>query len=131
MLKTLVGMSLIVLVLWASPYVYGQKATEMFIPIGHSPGLSGYYTIVGTIESVNMDDQTITIGDSLGTYDVTIKESTKIWLDKSKIRSTNQTGAFEDCLENRVVEVKFEGDKRRDRLVAEWIKLQITEALRK
>jgi hypothetical protein len=40
---------------------YGQKATEIYIPIGKSPGLSGKYSVIGEIASFNEDSKTLTI----------------------------------------------------------------------
>ncbi len=117
----------IVALLWGLPNTYGQKATEIFIPVGESPGLSGKYTSIGKITAIDLANQTITVADSSGSYEVKIAERTQIWLDKSKLRSTSQKGAFTDLRKDLLVEVKYEKNLRRDRGEAEWIKVQITE----
>ncbi len=124
-LLTRIGVTLILLV--AVPCVHGQKATEIFIPLGKSPGLSGKYTTIGKIDTVNAQDQTITMTDSSGSYTIKITERTKIWLDKSKLKSTNQKGTFADLRKGLLAEVKYEDSTRKDKGTAEWIKIQITE----
>ena len=49
---------------------YGQKATEIFIPVGQSPGLSGKYTTLGTVNAVNEEEKTIIMSDSVETYTI-------------------------------------------------------------
>ena len=124
-LLTRVGVTFILLV--GVPCVHGQKATEIFIPLGKSPGLSGKYTTIGKIDTVNAQDQTITMTDSLGSYTIKITERTKIWLDNSKLKSTNRKGTFADLRKGRLAEVKYEDSARKDKGIAEWIKIQITE----
>lgn len=117
----------IILLCWGMPYVYGQKATEIFIPVGQSPGLSGKYTSIGKITAIDVLNQTIAVADSLRIYYVRITGRAKIWLDKSKLGLTNQTGAFTDLRKGLLVEVKYEDNQRKDKGSAEWIKVQITE----
>jgi hypothetical protein len=107
------------------PHAQAQKATEIFIPIGQSPGLSGKYTKMGTIEAVNTDDQTVTMTDPSGSYTVEITENTRIWLDKSKLKQTNEKGTFSDLEAGRMVEVKYKDDDPEG--AAEWIKVQVPE----
>jgi len=103
---------------------YGQKATEIFIPVGKSPGLSGYTTI-GTVNTINTQEKKIVMSDSEGSYTIKIADNTKIWLDQSNLKATNKTGSFESIKEGMVVEVKYQGDKPDSSV--EWIKLQMTE----
>jgi hypothetical protein len=110
------------------PCVHGQKATEIFIPLGKSPGLSGKYTTIGKIDTVNAQDQTITMTDSSGSYTIKITERTKIWLDKSKLELTNVQGTFADLRKGLLAEVKYEDNARKDKGTAEWIKIQMTES---
>ncbi len=127
MLKLLKGAIVAITLFWFIPNVYGQKATEIFIPVGKSPGLSGKYTSLGKITAIDVPNQTITVADSSGGYTVKITGRTQIWLDKSKLKSTNQKGAFTDLRKELLVEVKYEGNQRRDKGLAEWIKAQLTE----
>lgn len=102
---------------------YAQKATEMYIPIGQSPGLSGKHTAIGTIDSLDVLRGTMIVADSSQTYLVRFTDNTKIYLDRSFLREPNTHGNISDCRNNAVVEVKFKGNKVGD--VAEWIKVRV------
>lgn len=128
MWKALVGVAVIGVLLWgAAPYAHGQQATEMYLPLGQSPGLSGKVTIIGTVETINAQNRTIAIAGSSGTWSAEITERTKIWLDRSKTRLPNQAGTFADLGKGLTVEVKFEGSERKSQGPADWIKVQLTE----
>jgi hypothetical protein len=109
---------------------HGQKATEMFIPIGQSPGLSNTISIIGTIEAIDPRSQTITITGPSGSWSGMITGRTKIWLDKSKLRLTNEKGTFADLRRGQLVEVKYEDPEGRGKAKGpvDWIKVQVTEA---
>jgi len=99
-----------------------QKTTELFIPIGQSPGLSGKHTLIGKIAQVNAPDNTLTIADATGTYSVSIASGSRIYLDRSKAGLPNSQGALTDCNVGDPVEVKFVDNARSK--PAEWIKVQ-------
>jgi hypothetical protein len=127
MLKRVMGLVAIgVLLLGGTPTAYGQKATEIFIPIGQSPGVSNKTSIVGTIETIDARAQTIVVAGSSGSWSATITDRTKIWLDKSKLRLSNQKGTFTDLRKGLLVEVKYE-ETGVSRGPADWVKVQITE----
>ena len=116
--------------LWSGmPSAHGQKATEMFIPIGQSPGLSNTISVIGTIETIDPRGHTIAITGPSGSWSATITNRTKIWLDKSKLRLPNQKGTFADLQKGLLVEVKYEDPEGRGKAkaAADWIKVQITE----
>lgn len=128
MLKFAMGAVVIAVMLWTGmPYAHGQKATEMFIPLGQSPGLSHKVTIVGTIENIDSGKRTVDISGSSGTWSTQVTKRTRIWLDKSKLRLPNQDGTFADLRKGQLVEVKYEGSERKSQGPAEWIKVQVTE----
>jgi hypothetical protein len=103
-----------------------EKSAELYLPIGKSPGLSGKFTLIGTIAEINPQDQTLTVMTAAsGTYTVTTTEYTLIFLDKSKLRQPNRYGTYSDFKTGMLVEVRFEADKRHR--PAEWIKLQIDQ----
>ena len=108
---------------------HGQKATEMFIPIGQSPGLSNTISVIGTIETIDPRGHTIAITGPSGSWSAMITGRTKIWLDKSKLRLPNQKGTFADLQKGLLVEVKYEDPEGRGKAkaAADWIKVQITE----
>jgi hypothetical protein len=103
--------------------VFAQATTELYLPVGKSPGLSGRFNLIGIIVEVNSQDQTLTVTGTSGAYTVTTSEDTLIFLDKSKLRQPNRYGSFSDVKAGLLVEVRFEADKRHR--PAQWIKLQI------
>ena len=128
MAKVLLSVIGISILLWGGlPDAHGQKATEMFIPVGQSPGLSGRYTVIGRVETVNAKDRTVTIIGSSGTRTASMTSRTQIWLDRSKLRLSNQKGTLADLRKGLTVEVKYaNGEKEKG--VAEWIKVELTES---
>jgi len=101
---------------------HGQEATERFIPIGQSPGLSGRYTSIGQIQSVDSRSRTLTVVADGRTYSVGVTERTRIWIDRSPFKLTALTGTVEDLQPGRKVEVKYEDEG--ERRFADWIKVQ-------
>ncbi len=126
-MKSIVRVVLATACVWrCTSRVQGQKATEVFIPVGQSTGLSGKLTLIGKITSVDAQNRTITVTDESGTHTVRLSERTKIYVDLSKQRSPNRNGTLADLRTGLLTEVKFEGNDR-SKGVAEWIKVQIVE----
>ena len=121
---TLMGVTM-TLVLYLGA-LHGQSATEIYIPVGKSPGISGTATIVGTIDDIDPQHQSMTLSDASGTYKVAITGETKIWLEKSMIKKQNQVGSPSDCKPGLKAEVKYAEDRIAESVTAEWIKVQIT-----
>jgi hypothetical protein len=107
-------------------FAAAQNTTEIFIPIGRSPGLSGTKTSIGTIESVDVADQTLVLTEDNEERTVRCNEHTRIWLDRSKQRQPNIVGSLADCRATLRVEVKYV-DNAKDIGVAEWIKVEIID----
>ncbi len=130
MVKVLMTVIGIAVLLWGSaPSAHGQRATEMYIPVGQSPGLSGKYTMIGKIETTNAQGRIVTIAGPSGTYTATITSRTKIWVDRSKLRLPNQKGTLSDLQKGLTVEVKYEDSEQMGRGAAEWVKVQPTGSL--
>ena len=125
MLKRIKNFTVALAVLVGASLGQAQKAAEIFIPIGQSPGLSGKYTSQGKITAVDARNQTISVADSGGTYSVKITKLTQIWLDRSKLKATPQKGAFADLRKDLRIEVKYVNNQRKDKGSAEWIKVQV------
>ncbi len=126
-MKSIVRAILVTACVWCGTLcVQGQKATEVFIPIGQSTGLSGKVTLIGKITSVDTQNRTITASDESGTHPVRLTERTRIYVDLSKQRSPNRKGTLADLRTGLLTEIKFEGNDR-GKGVAEWIKVQIVE----
>ena len=102
---------------------FGQQATEMYIPIGQSPGVSGKSTLLGTIESVDPGKRMLTVSGPAGTRKFQIADRTLIWIDRSAQKQRNQTGTLADLQRGRKVEIK--PDEGAGQAVAKWIKVQL------
>lgn len=110
----------IAVLLGSIPFANAQNATEMFIPIGQSPGLSHKQTYIGKIEGIDVQERTITVADG---HTVKITEKTRIWLDRTQLKVTNQTGRFSDLREGRKLEIKYHDPDHKK--FADWIKVEI------
>lgn len=114
---TRAGLAAVLIVLSCPLTALSQKATEQFIPIGQSPGLSGQYTYIGALEAVDATARTITVeGRS-----VQVTDATRIWLDRSIAQQPNLSGGLDDLRPGRRVEVRYMDAERRER--AAWIKI--------
>jgi hypothetical protein len=125
MLKCYLRLAIVVVALGGALNASGQEATEMFIPIGQSPGLSGKGSLLGTLESVDSGKRMVTISSPSGAQRVGITDRTLIWLDRSLQKQPNQKGAITDLQQGRKVEVKLR--KGEPKAVAEWIKVQVVK----
>ena len=118
-------LAIVVVALGGTLDASGQEATEMFIPIGQSPGLSGKGSLIGTLESVDRGKGMVTISSLSGTQAVRFTDRTPIWLDRSLQKQPNQNGTIADLQQGRKVEIKLrKGEPKAD---AEWIKVQIAK----
>jgi len=123
MLNRYLRLAIVVMVLGGTLEASGQQATEMFIPIGQSPGLSNKGSVIGPLESVDPGKRMVTISSPSGAQTVVITDRTLIWLDRSEQKQPNQDGAINDLQKGRKVEVKVR--KGEPKAVAEWIKVQV------
>lgn len=115
--------SAVVTLLMSAAAAQAQEATERFIPVGQSPGLSSHYTYMGTIERVDTASQTVTVSGPQGQRTIAITQNTKIWLDRSALKQTALTGTIADLREGTIVEVKYTDYQTKDR--AAWIKVAL------
>jgi hypothetical protein len=123
MLNRYLRLAIVIVALGGTLEASGQQATEMFIPIGQSPGLSNKGNVIGTLESVDPGKQMVTISSSSGAQTVGITDRTMIWLDRSEQKQPNQNGAINDLQKGRKIEIKVR--KGESKAVAEWIKVQV------
>jgi len=123
MLNRYLRLAIVVVALGGTLDASGQQATEMFIPIGQSPGLSNKGSVIGTLESVDPGKRMVTISSSSGAQTVGITDRTMIWLDRSEQKQPNQNGAINDLQKGRKIEIKVR--KGEPKVVAEWIKVQV------
>jgi len=126
MLSRYVRMAIMVVALGGALDAYGQEATEMYIPIGQSPGLSGKGSLIGTLESVDPKTKLVMVSSPSGPRAVAIAERTPIGLDRSLQKQPNRSGVFADLQQGRKVEIKLR--KGEPKPVAEWIKVEVAGA---
>jgi len=106
--------------------VRAQKATEMLIPIGQSPGVSGRLSVVGTIASCDQLKGTMQLTSTDRQSHVAhLTPDTRIWRDRSAAKRPNEVGTFADCRPGRLAEAKFVHEGGTRTLHAEWIKIAV------
>lgn len=106
---------------------WAQKATEIYIPIGQSPGLSGKHTLIARIQSLNTSERSMTVVDAAGaSATVRPNPQTRIWMDRSKLKQPNRKGDHTDYRKDMLVEVKYRNNDRSAGVV-EWVKVQAVD----
>ena len=106
------------------PFTHGQKATEQFIPIGKSPGVSAKNSIIGEIDQYDEAGRTITVSTPSGKHTIKMTDQTKIYLDRTKLNQGGIKGSTADLQKGRRVEVKYKDPENKAN--ADWIKVEIT-----
>jgi hypothetical protein len=101
----------------------GAEASELYIPIGRSPGVSGVLTITGTVDSADYRSGTIVIATRSGTHTVRLVDSTAVYLDFSQRRQPNKYGSLRDCHAGDYVEVKLHEGAGAVK-TARWVKIR-------
>src|SRR5438128_12090046 len=96
MLKYWLARVIVVVALAGVSGAFGQEATEMYIPIGQSPGVSSKSTLLGTIESVDPGKRTLTVSGPAGTRKLQTAERTLIWLARSDRQQRARSGRLAD-----------------------------------
>ncbi|HEY7657246.1 MAG TPA: hypothetical protein VH881_10315 [Burkholderiales bacterium] len=114
-----------IVVLGSALTAQAQEATEMYIPLGQSPGVSGKTSLLGTLESVDAAKRTVTVAGPSGARTVGLTDRTSIWLDRSLQKQPNRSGTMADLQRGHRVEIKLR--KGEPTPVAEWIKVQVAE----
>ncbi len=106
----------------ASP-ASAQEATERYIPLGQSPGLSGVVTFIGEVTEADPVARSITVRADAESRTVVVPETADIWLDRSARREANTRGGFSDLQVGRTVEVMYLDPAARQGV--DWIKVAI------
>lgn len=104
--------------LGASP-ANGQQATEVYIPIGESPGVSAKASRTGVIHRVDYASYSIEIRVGGELRSVSVDSTTQYFIDRSKQRRKSATGTLMDCKKGQTIEVWTLGDD-----IAKWIKIE-------
>jgi hypothetical protein len=117
--------ALILAALAGTNAAHAQRATERYIPIGSSPGVSGKLSVIGTVEEMKAAEKWMRIQSADKTYTITCNDETIYWLDRTSVRMTNLVGSIGDCMYGRRVEVRFVNDDHAA-CVAAWVKIEST-----
>lgn len=105
---------------------FAHIGTEVYIPIGKSPGISGEHSYIGEITERETEGYGLMLDRAHGGYsNVEINEETRIYLDRSKMGKRNLRGSYSDCRPGRRIEVKFRDNDPSQ--PAEWIKVEVAE----
>lgn len=114
-----------------------QRATEVYIPIGRSPGVSSKISAIGTCtaveprEHVEPGECTVTVRADDKTWTTKVTAETKIFLDRSRLGQPNTYGTIDDLRAHRLMEIKYQDGQRVGGGACEWIKVQITTPVEK
>jgi hypothetical protein len=100
-----------------------QERTERFIPIGQSPGISGVYSMVGTVRAANPATRSVTVQGGGDTWTVRITESTDIWIDRSAALESSLVGDWSDLEVGQTVEIKCVDYQTKAE--ADWVKVGV------
>lgn len=99
---------------------HGQQATEVYIPIGESPGVSTTSSLRGKISRLDYTSNNIELLDGGRTKTVHVSDATRYYLDRSGYGKKSETGNMQDCKVGREIEVNVaeNGD-------VTWIKIKV------
>ena len=97
-----------------------NRMTEVYIPIGQSPGVSGVLTTIGEITSRSGNQ--LEVRSNRGTESCRVNSDTMIWVDNSASGNSNADGSINDLQRGRKVEIRFVDPLARSTAV--WIKVQ-------
>ena len=95
-----------------------QRATEVYIPIGESPGVSGSDSVIGTITDVDYSQHKMTVTSDGAAQTVKTTTETRYYLDKSADAESSKAAGFDECREGRRIEAYLD-----DSGYAIWIKI--------
>ena len=98
-----------------------QQATEVYIPIGESPGISGKESIIGSISDIEYEQQRMMVSTGGASRSVRITPQTRFYLDRSDNQKRSVAGSFDDCREGRRVEAYVDDNGK-----AIWIKIAVS-----
>ncbi len=121
MRRSITSIAAIIALIGGARAAGAQQATERFIPVGQSPGVSGIYSYIGEVEAVDAENRTITVRGPQGSRTISVPEGCPVWLDRSEAKLINLTGGFGDISVGRRIEVMYTDYGTKD--AAAWVKL--------
>ena len=95
-----------------------HPATEVYIPIGMSPGVSGRVTVTGRIMGYDEALGTMRIEADGAERAYALGENVPVYVDRSRVRKRNSYGSYRDYQVGRTVEIKVVDG------ATEWIKVE-------
>ncbi len=98
-----------ILWLFAASPTLAQQQTEIYIPIGGSPGLSGTHADVGQIQDFDAGSRTLSLAAQGGTRPVHISSDTQLWLDRIGAKLRNTGGSISDLVSGLIVNLLSPG----------------------
>ena len=107
---------------WVANGVFAQKETEVFIPIGESPGVSHKYSVIGTVEKVNAGDSTISLKGDSGVKSIRVTPCRQFYLDQSNLKLPNRRCSFSEIQPGCLVEIKYRDNKPGN--LIDWVKVR-------
>ena len=113
--------ALLTWILGTASMAHGQEATERFVPLGQSPGMSGIATLIGSIGAVDSRNASLAVQSGAGSQPVKVTPATRIWLDRSAARQSTLVATLADLRPGQRIEVKF--TDAIGRTTADWIKV--------
>jgi hypothetical protein len=103
--------------------VVAQRATERYIPIGASPGVSGQLSYIGEIVGLDARSRSVTIEEEDdGRHTLRFTDATRVWLDRTPTRQANLEGSYADCELGRRAEIAY---REEDPATVAWMKIEV------
>jgi hypothetical protein len=96
----------------------GHPATELYIPIGKSPGISNVKSYIGRIQSPGAAQNGFTMLVQDSPKYVVFDKTTKVYLQYATPGKGNRLGNYADCQADRTTEVHLNAEG-----TARWIKI--------
>lgn len=97
-----------------------QRATEVHIPIGESPGVSGSDSVIGTITDIDYSQHRMMVSVDGEARTVKTTPKTRYYLDRSRERERSEAADFSECREGRLIEAYVDDGGN-----AVWIKISV------
>lgn len=115
-----IGIGVLLTALVSMPeFAHGHQATELYIPIGSSPGISASRAYIGKISRVDYASSSMDVSGEKGAKSIRVNEQTKYYLDRSQHGKKNEIGDMHDCEVGRRIEVNVADDG-----TVVWIKIE-------
>lgn len=97
-----------------------HQETELYIPIGKSPGISHVKSQIGRIQSLSASGDGVTLLVQDRAVYVAFDKTTKIYLQYAAPGQRNRLGTYADCQADRTAEIHVGDDGK-----LRWIKVEM------